>query len=233
MPSGDQRTARPSSTILRGAPPSGAGTTHASKRGAGVPLVAPASKAIDEPSGEIARPPRSTRFWISSVVDAVRLIGSLPPRNLTHTSVGPRMSDRYAIHFPVRRDRRAGFGSLTVAICITRENEGARVGWFQMGRATAIPTTTTARNGDRERPCKTVAPQGRCSAFSAHRSRYPRARGKRLRCRGFAVSHSFDIAEQATNPLGCGSGQRLQSARARASLRWDLTSCGRRTPACP
>src|SRR5947209_20311026 len=52
-PSNDHRTARPSSTSFRGGPPSGAGTTQASNRYAGVPFVAPASNAINDPSGEI------------------------------------------------------------------------------------------------------------------------------------------------------------------------------------
>src|SRR5262245_21378087 len=125
VPSGDQRSARPSATTLRGGPPSGAGTTQASNCAAGVAGVAPASKAIDDPSGEMERPPRSERLWILSVVDAVRLIGSPPPRNRAHTSVEPRAFDRYAIHFPSGEMAGANSEASPCVICVTRENQVA------------------------------------------------------------------------------------------------------------
>lgn len=57
-------------------------------------------KRILEPSGEISKPPTTERLPTLRFEPAVRLIGWPPPTNCTHTSVGPRASDRYATHLP-------------------------------------------------------------------------------------------------------------------------------------
>jgi hypothetical protein len=118
--------------------------TQASNSAAGVPLVAPASTAIDAPSGEMARPPRLVRLWISSVVDAVKFCGSPPLRNRTHTSVGPRAFDRYAIHFPSGEIAAPDSKDAPCVSCVTRENSGARVAVVDSGRAAMRARTAAA-----------------------------------------------------------------------------------------
>src|SRR5205823_6094804 len=84
-----------------------------------------ASNAIVDPSGETPIPPMSVRGCTVSFVPAVRLIGSPPARNFTHTSVAPRALDRNAIHLPSGESAGADSSAGPLVSRTTREKVGA------------------------------------------------------------------------------------------------------------
>ncbi len=98
-PSGDhRRPSSPASSILRGTPGSGAGSSHIAKE----PTLSRglAITATCVPSGEISRPPMPVVAEMSSPADAVKFAASPPATNLIQTSGFPLAFDTYATHFP-------------------------------------------------------------------------------------------------------------------------------------
>src|SRR6476620_4932983 len=122
--SGDHRIPTKSVSSFLGAPGRGAGISHVSI-GEDVPRIL-AITAIRAPSGEISSPPIPVPGVTSRPADAVRFAGSPPAMNVTHTSVGPRASDRYATHLPSGEIAGAQSRAGPLVSRRIRENEGPR-----------------------------------------------------------------------------------------------------------
>src|SRR5438552_14633505 len=101
------------------------------------------------PSGEMSRPPMAERTWISSGADAVRLAGSPPATNLTHTSAVPRASERKATHFPSGEIAGPNSWAGVVVSRRVRENDGA---WRRRGAGRTSQAATAAAAAARVRP---------------------------------------------------------------------------------
>src|SRR5439155_11061225 len=86
------------------------------------------------------------RTWISSGADAVRLAGSPPATNLTHTSAVPRASERKATHFPSGEIAGPNSWAGVVVSRRVRENDGAwrRRGAGRTSQAATPPAAAAA-----------------------------------------------------------------------------------------